>query len=346
MPKDLFQLSSYKFKFDPSLIAQYPITPRDHSRLMIVDRSTGNITEKTFKDIVHILNSDDTLIFNNTKVIPARLLGQRENGGKAEIFLVKSLGYDNWEVLAKPGKKLKVGSKVFFDTNFHCEVIDIMDDGSRIVTFIYSGNFDEHLNRCGQIPLPQYIKRSPEDAIDQESYQTVYAKYEGAVAAPTAGLHFTSPLLEQLSVKNVQQEHVTLHVGLGTFKPVQVEDVRSHQMHSERCLLDEQTAKTLNLRKKVGRQICVGTTSCRVLESASDNQGTLSYGSFDTDIFIYPGYQFKYVDALLTNFHLPESTLLMLVSTFAGYELIMEAYRKAVKDEYRFFSYGDAMLIL
>lgn len=346
MTKDLFQLSSYSFEFDPSLIAQYPVTPRDQSRLMIVDRSSGNISEATFKDIINLLNTDDTLIFNNTKVIPARLLGKRENGGKAEIFLVKPLGNDNWEVLAKPGKKLKVGSKVFFDNNFHCEVIGITDDGSRIVTFMYSGNFDEHLQRCGQIPLPQYIKRSPEEAVDQERYQTVYAKHEGAVAAPTAGLHFTTPLLNQLSVNGVHQEHVTLHVGLGTFKPVQVDDVRNHQMHSERCFIDEQTATSLNHQKKIGRQICVGTTSCRVLESASNENGALSPGSFETDIFIYPGYKFKYVDALLTNFHLPESTLLMLVSALAGYDLIMEAYKKAVKDKYRFFSYGDAMLIL
>lgn len=346
MTKDLFQLSSYRFDFDPSLIAQYPMSPRDHSRLMIVDRSTGKITEKKFKDIIELLSSDDTLIFNNTKVIPARLNGSRESGGSAEIFLVKPLGNDHWEVLAKPGKKLKVGSKVYFDDNFSCEITEINDDGSRIATFNYTGDFDEHLNRCGKVPLPQYIKRNPEKSVDHHSYQTVYAKHEGAVAAPTAGLHFTSELLENLRQKKVSQQHVTLHVGLGTFKPVQVDDVREHKMHSERCIIDQQTATNLNDRKKRGRQICVGTTTCRVLESTSSLNGTLTPGTFDTDIFIYPGYQFKYVDALLTNFHLPESTLMMLISAFAGYELIMEAYERAVKEKYRFFSYGDAMLIL
>lgn len=346
MKKDLFDISSYDFPFDQSLIAQFPHSPRDESRLMIVDRSTGNLSEVLFKDILDLLSPNDSLVFNNTKVIPARLLGKRESGGNAEIFLIKPLGQDTWEVLAKPGKKLKIGAKVYFSDNFQCQVTSILEDGSRHAKFIFEGDFYQHLAECGQTPLPQYIKREPDQEIDEERYQTVYAKHEGAVAAPTAGLHFTPNLLEQLTNKQVHQQFVTLHVGLGTFKPVQVDDVRDHKMHSETCFVDPQTATTINAIKNAGRQICVGTTSCRVLESASDVNGVLKEGTFDTDIFIYPGYQFKHVEALLTNFHLPKSTLLMLVSAFAGHDLMMEAYNKAVKDKFRFFSYGDAMLIL
>lgn len=347
MTSKLFHPSSYHYDFDPDLIAQYPLTPRDSSRLMVVERSTGAITETTFKEIIRFLNPDDTMIFNNTKVIPSRLIGRRENGGKSEIFLLRKLENGTWIVLAKPGKKLKVGAKVFFSEQFHCEVTDILEDGSRIAAFFHPGSFEEQLIVHGQVPLPQYIKREADKALDGERYQTVYAVHSGAAAAPTAGLHFTAPLLEEIKNKGIAQEYVTLHVGLGTFKPVQVEDdIRKHQMHSEACVIDAVTANRLNSRKGSGRKISVGTTSCRVLESFANEEGLLTPGMRDTDIFIYSGYRFKCVDALLTNFHLPGSTLLMLVSAFAGYDLIMEAYRIAVSKRYRLFSYGDAMLIL
>ncbi|MEC7838820.1 MAG: tRNA preQ1(34) S-adenosylmethionine ribosyltransferase-isomerase QueA [Chlamydiota bacterium] len=346
MTKNLFDLASYHYDFDESLIAKYPANPRDSSRLMIVDRVSGNITEKSFKQITEILQPDDSIVFNDTRVIPARLLGTRPCGGKAEIFLVKPVGVDTWEVLAKPGKKLREGTCIKFSENFRCYIVEICSDGSRIVKFTYDGDFDTLLQKYGQIPLPQYIDRKPDEQVDSERYQTVYANEPGAVAAPTAGLHFTDEILRTLSSNGIHQDKVTLHVGLGTFQPVRVEDVREHQMHTERCVVLPETAKRLNTRKPGSRQVCVGTTCCRVLESASNENGIITPGNFETDIFIYPGYKFKYVDCLLTNFHLPSSTLLMLVSAFAGYDLIMEAYKKAVKDRYRFFSYGDAMLIL
>jgi len=346
MNNKLFDLSSYHYDFDESLIAKYPVTPRDSSRLMIVDRLSGNISEIPFRQITDFLNPGDSLVFNDTRVIPARLHGTRPCGGKAEVFLVKPIETDTWEVLARPGKKLQIGTSVRFNDTFSCEIIKICPDGSRIVKFSHNGDFNKELQRHGEIPLPQYMDRKPENEIDLERYQTVFANEPGAVAAPTAGLHFTEEILRTLSQKDVQQDKVTLHVGLGTFQPVRVDDVRNHQMHSERCSITPETAKRLNLRKKGNRQISVGTTCCRVLESAADELGIISAGNFDTDIFIYPGYTFKYLDCLLTNFHLPSSTLLMLVSAFAGYDLIMEAYKKAVKDKYRLFSYGDAMLII
>lgn len=343
---DLHKLSSYDFTFDESLIAKYPHTPRDESRLMIVDRSTGNLSEIMFKEISHLLGKGDALVFNDTKVIPARLIGKRESGGEAEIFLLKEIHTNHWRALVRPGKKLPTGSKVIFGNDLYCEINKVYDDGSRSVTFYGEKPFEELLERYGQIPLPQYMKRAPEEAIDSHRYQTVYAKNRGAVAAPTAGLHFTDSLLNTLTNKGVNQHHLTLHVGLGTFKPVQVEDVREHEMHSETCHINEETAATLNQIGAQNKIISVGTTTCRTLESAARKKGVITPGSLDTDIFIYPGYDFKFTRALLTNFHLPKSTLLMLVSAFAGHDLIMEAYSKAVKEKYRFFSYGDAMLIL
>jgi len=346
MNNKLHLLSSYQFPFDESLIAQHPATPRDSSRLMLIDRATGNISDHTFRDICDILQPNDSLIFNDTKVIPARLIGSRSGGGKTEVFLLQPMGDGSWKALVKPSKKLKPGSTVMFSSTFECEVLEQLPDGCRRVRFAHEGSFEDALEKYGQIPLPHYIKRAIHENIDKERYQTVYAHNPGAVAAPTAGLHFTEELLGKLKDNNVSQHYVTLHVGLGTFRPVQVEDVRHHTMHFERCSIPTDTATALNTRNPQNKQVCVGTTCCRLLESAARAEGNIQAGNFETDIFIYPGYSFKYVDTLLTNFHLPGSTLLMLVSALAGYELTMEAYRKAVTDKYRFFSYGDAMLIL
>ena len=342
-----FNLSSYNYPFDESLIAKYPCNPRDSSRLMVVNRATGEISELIFREIVDLFGQDDTFIFNNTKVIPARLIGKRSGEGNAEVFLIKPLGEKIWEVMAKPGKKLKEGSSIYFGNDFFCNILSTNQDGTKIVEFVYEENFESLLEKYGQIPLPHYMNRNADEVIDSVSYQTVYAKEPGAVAAPTAGLHFTETLLYKMSQKKIAQETITLHVGLGTFQPVRVEDVREHQMHLERCFISPEVASSLNAKKNTNhRQVCVGTTSCRALESAANQSGLIVPGNFETDIFIYPGYSFKFVQILLTNFHLPGSTLLMLVSAFAGYDLIMEAYAKAVKERYRFFSYGDAMLIL
>ena len=299
-----------------------------------------------FRDIVNLLDPGDRLVFNNTKVIPARLYGKRESGGKAEIFLVEQQSEGIWNVLAKPARKLKPGHRVTFSGSFFCTVEQIYDEGIVRVKFNDTSRFQENLSLHGMIPLPHYIRRDPDEKIDVERYQTVFAEKPGAVAAPTAGLHFTDELLKSLASKDISTDYVTLHVGLGTFKPVISQDIRKHPMHSEHFSISEETAEKLNRRDGAKRQICVGTTCCRTLESAANESGIILPGQKSTDIFIYPGYQFKYVQHLLTNFHLPGSTLLMLVSAFAGYELIMEAYKKAVKDRYRFFSYGDAMLIL
>lgn len=343
---DLFSRRAYEFDLPKELIAQYPVTPRDHSRLMVVNRAERAIKEIPFYEIAHLLQNGDSLVFNDTKVIPARLIGQRPTGGATEIFLVKQLEDGVWETLVKPGKKVKPGTPVIFSDSFSCVVEDLLADGRRRVRFLYEGDFDNLLAEHGQIPLPPYIERQEEDKVDRERYQTVYANKPGAVAAPTAGLHFTEELLSNLKEKGVGQHHVTLHVGLGTFKPVDADDIREHLMHSERCHLSPETTAILNARGKQHRQICVGTTCCRVLETTANDQGIITPGDYDTNIFIYPGYRFKYVNALLTNFHLPGSTLLMLVSALGGYDLIREAYQKAVREKFRFFSYGDAMLIL
>lgn len=344
MQNDLYALSSYHYELPQELIAQYPCTPRDSSRLMVVDRASGNISEMVFRDIIDLFSPSDSLVFNDTKVIPSRLFGTRKGGGISEVFLTNKREDTVWEVMVKPGKKLPIGSKVTFGPDFSCEMIDILPDGRRVAQFIADGSFDELLVKYGKMPLPSYIKRDVDRNVDAERYQTVFAANPGALAAPTAGLHFTDDLLKQLHEKQVNKTTVTLHVGLGTFLPVKTEDIRQHQMHMEKCYITEEAARQLNTRK--GKQVCVGTTSVRTLESVADEQGIIIPGEFETRAFIYPGYRFKYVQHILTNFHLPGSTLLMLVSAFAGRELILEAYRKAVKEKYRFFSYGDAMLIL
>jgi S-adenosylmethionine:tRNA ribosyltransferase-isomerase len=346
MQKDLYSLSSYLFELPEELIAQHPCSPRDHSRVMVIDRKSGKISEMVFHELLDFLQAGDQLVFNNTKVIPSRLIGKRESGGITEVFITKLLPNGTWEVMARPGRKLRKGSKVIFGPDFSCEILDTLSDGGKIVRFLHQGNFDELLEKYGQIPLPHYIHREEQNAEDKENYQTMYAEVPGAVAAPTAGLHFTKEMLSKLAKKNISQPTVTLHVGIGTFRPVQSEDIRLHPMHSEHVIITPDAALKLNNRPLDRRQICVGTTSCRALESASAEDGTIPAGEYDTSIFIYPGYRFKYVKSMLTNFHLPGSSLLMLVSAFAGYDLIMEAYSKAVREKYRFFSYGDAMLIL
>ncbi len=343
---DLHSLATYQYDLPENLIAQQPAESRDASRLMLVDRHSGNISEIPFREIVDLLDQGDSLIFNDTKVIPARLYGQKESGGKAEIFLLEQKENGKWEALARPARKLKLDSKIFFSDTFYCKVLEKHEEGIVRIEFNDPHLFEHNLKKYGKIPLPHYIKREGNKAQDEERYQTVFAQTPGAVAAPTAGLHFTKELLNALAGKGVAQDYVTLHVGLGTFKPVMVSDIREHPMHSERLFISEETAKNLNSCSKNKRQICVGTTCCRTLESAANDEGIIFPGQKATNIFIYPGYQFKYVRCLLTNFHLPCSTLLMLVSAFAGYELIMEAYKKAVKDHFRFYSYGDAMLIL
>lgn len=338
-------LKAYHYELQEELIAQYPCTPRDRSRLMIVERSTGKISEMVFQELYDFLDKGDSLVFNDTKVIPARLMGKRESGGGAEVFLTKRLTKDTWEALTRPAKKLGEGSIVQFGESFSCKIIEVLPGGLRKIQFQYDGDFEKHLAHFGKIPLPHYIRREPEIVVDSERYQTIFASQPGAVAAPTAGLHFTQELLDRFTAKEVNQTYLTLHVGLGTFLPVQTEDIRDHHMHSETFVINSETSKQLNVRQDGKRQICVGTTCCRALESAMQN-GNFEPGEYETDIFIYPGYKFKYVQSLLTNFHLPGSTLLMLVSAFGGYDLIMEAYAKAVKERYRFYSYGDAMLIL
>ena len=343
---DLFSLDAYQYTLPQELIAQHPLESRDQSRLLLVDRQAGELSEIPFLELSNLLCSGDSLVLNNTKVIPARLLGKRSGGGQAEIFLLKRVDQDHWEVLAKPGKKLQIGNQVFFGEDFFCEILATLESGNKIVHFSSVGIFEEQLKRYGQIPLPHYIQRSEKLLTDQERYQTVFATHEGAVAAPTAGLHFTCGMLRQLQEKGIEQNYITLHVGAGTFKPVQTNDIRMHVMHHEPFSITPDCATRLNARQNDQRQICVGTTCCRALESASNEAGMIIPGDYQTDIFIYPGYRFKYVRSLLTNFHLPGSSLLMLVSAIAGYELIREAYKKAIKERFRFYSYGDAMLIL
>ena len=338
--------SDFYFDLPKELIAQDPLEDRSSSRLLVLDRKTGAREHRIFRDIVEYLNPGDCLVINNTKVIPARLYGAKEGTqAKIEILLLKRREGDVWETLVKPGKKAKPGTKISFgDGLLTGEVLDVVDEGNRLIKFTYDGIFEEILDQLGQMPLPPYITHQLKD---KNRYQTVYAKHDGSAAAPTAGLHFTPELLRQIEEKGVKIAHVTLHVGLGTFRPVKVEDVTQHHMHSEYFFIEEDQAKLINDTKAAGgRVIAVGTTSCRTLESAVGEDGTLKATSGWTDIFIYPGYQFKVIDALITNFHLPESTLLMLVSALAGKENIMNAYKEAVKERYRFFSFGDAMFIM
>lgn len=338
--------SDFYFDLPKELIAQDPLEDRSSSRLLVLDRKTGAREHRIFRDIVEYLNPGDCLAINNTKVIPARLYGAKEGTqAKIEILLLKRREGDVWETLVKPGKKAKPGTKISFgDGLLTGEVLDVVDEGNRLIKFTYDGIFEEILDQLGQMPLPPYITHQLKD---KNRYQTVYAKHDGSAAAPTAGLHFTPELLRQIEEKGVKIAHVTLHVGLGTFRPVKVEDVTQHHMHSEYFFIEEDQAKLINDTKAAGgRVIAVGTTSCRTLESAVGEDGKLKATSGWTDIFIYPGYQFKVIDALITNFHLPESTLLMLVSALAGKENIMNAYEEAVKERYRFFSFGDAMFIM
>ena len=337
--------ADFDYDLPQELIAQDPLEQRDSSRLLILDKETGERTHKIFHDIIDYLHEGDCLVINNTKGIPARLIGEREGtGGKVEVLLLKRRSDNVWETLVKPGKKARPGMRLSFGGGLlHAEVQEVVDEGNRLIRFEYEGIFEEILDQLGQMPLPPYITHQLKD---KNRYQTVYAKYEGSAAAPTAGLHFTEELLEQIQAKGVKIARVTLHVGLGTFRPVKVEDVTEHHMHTEFYHVSEEAADIINETKKQGgRVICVGTTSCRTIESAADDQGIVHATEGDTDIFIYPGYQFKVLDCLITNFHLPESTLLMLVSALAGKENIMAAYREAVEMRYRFFSFGDAMFI-
>ena len=334
------------YDLPPELIAQTPLTDRTASRLMMLNKETGDIEHKHFYDIIDNLNSGDCLVMNNTRVIPARLYGTKEgSGGKIEFLLLKRLELDKWEVILKPGKKAKVGSRFEFGGGLlKAEVLEIIEDGNRIVQFEYDGVWEELLDKLGEMPLPPYIK---EKLTDRERYQTVYSKIEGSAAAPTAGLHFTNDLLKKIEAKGVTLAYLTLHVGLGTFRPVSVENVEDHLMHSEYYQIGKDAAdKINNTRKNGGRVIAVGTTSVRTLETVAEQDGTIRPSSGNTSIFIYPGYKFKVIDGLITNFHLPESTLLMLVSAFASKENIMNAYNCAVNEKYRFFSFGDAMFIV
>ena len=326
------------------LIAQTPLKQRDASRLLVLNKQDGSVEHKHFYDILEYLNPGDCIVMNDSRVLPARLLGNRPTGGAAELLLLKDLGDKKWECLAKPGRKLLAGQDVVFgDGKLTATVVDVKDDGNRIVEFHYEGIFLEVLEQLGKMPLPPYIK---EELQDSERYQTVYSREIGSAAAPTAGLHFTNDLLDKIRQKGVNTAFITLHVGLGTFRPVKAEDIGDHHMHSELCMINKNTAALLNnTRQAGGRIICVGTTSCRTLESLVNEDGSFEEKSKWTEIFIYPGYQFKAMNGLITNFHLPESTLVMLVSAFAGREQVLNAYEQAVQERYRFFSFGDAMFI-
>ena len=338
--------SDFYYDLPEELIAQDPLEDRSGSRLLFLDKETGKTEHHIFRDVIDYLNPGDCLVINDTKVIPARLFGRKEDTGAViELLLLKRRENDVWETLVKPGKKAKVGTKLIFGDGILCgEILDVVEEGNRLIQFQYEGIFEEILDQLGEMPLPPYITHKLKD---KNRYQTVYAKHEGSAAAPTAGLHFTPELLQRVKEMGVKIAHVTLHVGLGTFRPVKVEDVAEHHMHSEFYVVEQEQAALVNETKRNGgRVICVGTTSCRTLESATDEEGKLQAGSGWTEIFIYPGYQFKIMDGLITNFHLPESTLLMLVSAFAGKEKIMAAYKEAVRERYRFFSFGDAMFIV
>lgn len=338
--------SDFYYDLPKELIAQDPLENRSASRLFVLHRKSGRIEHRIFTDIAEYLRPGDCLVRNNTRVIPARLFGTREDTGAViELLLLKRREKDLWETLVKPGKKARTGVKICFGGDaLWGEIVDVLEDGNRLIRFEYEGIFEEILDELGQMPLPPYITHKLQD---KNRYQTVYARYEGSAAAPTAGLHFTEELFHILQEKGIVVANVTLHVGLGTFRPVKVEDVSEHHMHSEFYHVEPEEAEKINACKAAGgRIVCVGTTSCRTIESASDEEGILQPGEGDTDIFIYPGYRFKMMDVLLTNFHLPESTLLMLVSALAGKEQVMAAYEEAVRERYRFFSFGDAMLIL
>lgn len=340
------QTSDFYFDLPQELIAQDPLEDRSSSRLLVLDRESGKTQHRVFRDIIEYLNPGDCLVVNNTKVIPARLYGSKiGTDAKIEVLLLKRRENNVWETLVKPGKKCRVGARISFGEGLLIgEVIDVVDEGNRLIRFEYEGIFEEILDKLGQMPLPPYIHHQLKD---KNRYQTVYAKHDGSAAAPTAGLHFTPELLEEIRKKGVHIAHVTLHVGLGTFRPVKVEDVTDHHMHSEFYIVEPEQAELINrVKKEGGKIVAVGTTSCRTLESATDENGILKAGSGWTDIFIYPGYQFKMIDRLITNFHLPESTLMMLVSALAGKDKIMAAYEEAVKERYRFFSFGDAMFIM
>ncbi len=337
--------SDFWYDLPEELIAQTPLQKRDASRLMVLDRETGAVTHRHFYDIVDYLKPGDCLVMNDSRVLPARLLGHRPTGGAVEVLLLRDLGNKRWECLCKPGRKMQVGNEVIFGNGeLTATVAEVREDGNRVVEFHYEGIFLEVLERLGKMPLPPYIK---EELQDQERYQTVYSREVGSAAAPTAGLHFTQELLDKIRAKGVKTAFVTLHVGLGTFRPVKAEEITDHHMHSELCMMSQETADMLNeTRRSGGRIICVGTTSCRTLESLVNPDGTFAAGSKWTEIFIYPGYTFRAMDGLITNFHLPESTLVMLVSAFAGREHVLAAYKEAVAQRYRFFSFGDAMCIL
>ena len=335
----------FYYDLPEELIAQTPLEQRDSSRLLALDRKTGAVSHRHFYDIIEYLNPGDCLVMNDSRVLPARLLGHRPTGGAIEVLLLRDLGNKRWECLCKPGRKMQVGHEVIFgDGELTATVVEVQETGNRVVEFHYEGIFLEVLERLGKMPLPPYIKA---ELADQERYQTVYSRAVGSAAAPTAGLHWTEKLLEKARAKGVKTAFVTLHVGLGTFRPVQVEDVLNHHMHAELCMISEETARILNETKAAGgRVICVGTTSCRTLESLVNEDGTFEAKTKWTEIFIYPGYTFKAMDGLITNFHLPESTLVMLVSAFAGRDHVLAAYEEAVRERYRFFSFGDAMCIL
>jgi len=342
------KVSDFNYDLPQELIAQHPIEKRDESRLMVLHKETGEIEHKTFKDIIDYLEPGDCLVRNNTKVIPARLYGTiigKETTKPVEFLLLKQLESDNWEVMVRPGKKLRTGAKVEFGNGLlKAEILEVLENGDRKVHFEYQGIFNEILDQIGLMPLPPYIT---EKLKEKDRYQTVYAKYEGSAAAPTAGLHFTEELLEKIKEKGVEIANVTLHVGIGTFRPVKVENIEEHKMHTEHFYIKQEDADKINKAKQEGHKvIAVGTTSCRVLESIAKEDGEVTETEADTSIFIYPGYKFKCIDRLITNFHLPESTLIMLVSSLAGKDFVMQAYEKAVEEKYRFFSFGDAMIIL
>lgn len=339
------QKSDFYFDLPEELIAQDPLEDRSSSRLLVLDKETGETSHHVFKEVINYLNPGDCLVLNNTKVIPARLIGHKEDTGAAiEVLLLKRKENDIWETLVKPGKKCKPGTKIVFGEGLlHATVLETVEDGNRLIRFSYEGIFEEILDKLGEMPLPPYITHKLQD---KNRYQTVYAKYEGSAAAPTAGLHFTKELLQQIEEKGIDIAYVTLHVGLSTFRPVKVDNILEHHMHSEFYQVTKEAADKINKAKKEGhRVICVGTTSCRTVESAADENGMVKEGCDNTEIFIYPGYKFKVLDALITNFHLPESTLVMLVSALAGREHILNAYEEAIREKYRFFSFGDAMLI-
>ena len=340
------KVSDFNYELPKELIAQHPYDKRDEARLMLLNKKEEKIEHKLFKDVIDYLNPGDCLVINNTKVIPARLYGKKDTGAKVEFLLLKRIENDTWEAMVRPGNKLKPGSKVIFGEGLLKATVDeILEGGNRKVTFEYNGIFNEILDEIGLMPLPPYITEASRE--DNEKYQTVYAKYDGSAAAPTAGLHFTEELLEKIKQKGVEIANVTLHVGIGTFRPVKVETVEEHEMHSEHYYIKKEDAEKINKAKLGGhRVIAVGTTSCRVLESVSDEKGLVKEVEGDTSIFIYPGYTFKCIDSLITNFHLPESTLIMLVSTLAGKDFIMKAYNEAVENKYKFFSFGDAMIII